>query len=430
PELLVREGLLEPADFEDSPAAGEGTVDYRRSSAFKERLLRRAFERLLEPGAESLRQELASFAQAAEHEGWLEDWSLFEACRRTFDGEPWWRWPEPLAERDEGALKAFAASHRREIEYHRFVQVLFHRQLRSLRSRAKARGIRLIGDLPIYLALDSADVWSHRRFFDLDASGQPREVAGVPPDLFSETGQLWGNPLYDWEALRDEGFSWWVERIRHELSRLDLLRLDHFRGFEAFWSVPAQSETAEAGSWQPGPGAPLFEALEAALGELPLIAENLGVITPEVEALRRRFRLPGMAVLQFAFSEEGTVPEHAPHAMARDTVVYTGTHDNPPIAAWWQDLSLKVRENVTAYCGATEDDASWALIRLAHTSVADLAVIPAQDLLALGREARMNTPGTPEGNWRWRLRPGDLTPDLAHRLAHLTRLTGRLPTGD
>jgi len=297
-------------------------------------------------------------------------------------------------------------------------------------AHAHAAGVGLIGDAPIFLAHDSADLWAHRELFRLDAQGLPEVVAGVPPDYFSATGQLWGNPLYDWEALSRTGYRWWIDRLRMAHRLVDLVRLDHFIGFERYWEVPAGSATAEGGRWMPGPGAALFDAVRAALGGLPVIAEDLGLVTPEVEALRLRYGLPGMRVLQFAFA--GAVEARfLPHRYDRDTVVYTGTHDNDTTRGWFASATPRERRLLERYLGreVREEEASWALMRLAWASVAGLAVAPLQDLLSLGGEARMNVPGTATGNWRWRLLPDQLPDALLDRLAELTATYGREPPG-
>ncbi len=426
PDRLLSSGLLRTEDFDLLPRTREEKpVDFTAVGASKDRLLRRAFERFEAEGEGELQDRFRIFRQAPEQRFWLEDWTLFSALRRLHRGKAWWAWPRSLADRDEASLGKALEEHRREVRYHGFVQFLFEAQWQQIRREAGKRGILLLGDVPIYPSLDSADVWAHRRLFQLDERGQPEAVAGVPPDDFSVTGQRWGNPLYDWQACRSEGFSWWVERVAADLRRVDRLRIDHFRGFAAYWRIPADAETAETGTWEPGPGSSLFDALEERLGSLPLLAENLGVITPQVEELRQRYHLPGMAVLQFAFSGHGMAPEHTPHELAADTVVYTGTHDNPTTASWYRDLSEATRRQVESYCSAHGLEIPWAMIRLAHHSAADLAIIPVQDLLALGDDGRMNTPGTLGGNWQWRLKEGALTPELAERLGQLTAESGR-----
>ncbi|HHQ42406.1 MAG TPA: 4-alpha-glucanotransferase, partial [Chromatiales bacterium] len=305
------------------------------------------------------------------------------------------------------------------------VQFVFERQWQALRAAAHARGILLFGDLPLFVALDSADVWAHRALFALDAEGRPTRVAGVPPDYFSETGQLWGNPLYEWEAHERERFRWWVERLRTQLARFDLVRIDHFRGLEACWEIPAGARTAMEGRWVPAPGMRLLERLRRAFGGLPLVAEDLGVITPAVEALRERFGLPGMRVLQFAFGGDAANP-HLPHNHVPHAVVYTGTHDNDTTVGWHAALEPGARAHLEAYLGGAAGEMPWPLLRMALASVARLAVIPMQDALGLGSEARMNRPGRTEGNWRWRFQWDQVPSDLAARLRGLLGLYGRL----
>jgi 4-alpha-glucanotransferase len=330
--------------------------------------------------------------------------------------------------RESAALKKALAEYGLAAAQHQFRQFLFFRQWRALKAYANDRGIKLIGDVPIFVSSDSADVWAHPELFQLDARRRPTFVAGVPPDYFSKTGQLWGNPLYDWDALEKTGYAWWIARMRATLGTVDLIRLDHFRGFEAYWEIPAGNPTAEIGRWVKGPGDKLFHALKNALGGLPLIAEDLGVITPEVDALREQFHLPGMRILQFAFG--GAVEDRfLPHHYERNTVVYTGTHDNETTRGWYEAAAPKEQAFCRKYLGLAEDatgeQAVRALIRLAWASVADLAVAPWQDILALGSEARMNLPGRASGNWAWRFRAEQLTEQRLADLADLTELFAR-----
>ena len=316
------------------------------------------------------------------------------------------------------------------MDFHRFVQFEFFREWRALKAHAAAHGIRIMGDLPIYVAGDSADVWAHPELFRFD------RVAGVPPDYFSATGQLWGNPTYRWDRMKSGGYRWWIERMRAALRMFDMVRLDHFRGFEAFWEVPAGAPNAIGGRWVKGPGASLFHALKHELGDLPLVAENLGVITPEVEALRQEFGFPGMAILQFAFGRDPQAPDFQPHNYTRDLAAYTGTHDNDTVAGWWRSdggdstrTAEEIRaekERACAYLDLGAREIHWVMIRTLMASVADTVVFPVQDLLGLGSEARMNTPATLSGNWRWRMAPGALTPALARRMSEMVRLYGRL----
>jgi 4-alpha-glucanotransferase len=310
------------------------------------------------------------------------------------------------------------------VELCKFRQFVFFRQWRQLREYAHEHGIRLIGDMPIFVSRDSADVWSRPELFQLDEERRPTFVAGVPPDYFSATGQLWGNPLYDWERHRAERYAWWIARFASTLKLVDLVRLDHFRGFEAYWAVPAGSATAEPGSWVPGPGGELFEAVQTALGRLPLIAEDLGVITPEVDALRRAYDFPGMRILQFAFGG-AQEDRFLPHRYDHHTVVYTGTHDNETTVGWFKNLNEREREFFSRYAPGATADPAWTMIRLAWASVADLAIAPLQDVLRLGNEARMNLPGTAEGNWRWRVDPAQIDDSALDQLAELTSVYQR-----
>lgn len=355
---------------------------------------------------------------------WLEDYALFDAIGTMQGGAPWWDWPEPLRDRDAGTLEQARGELSELIERVRQDQFAFAVQWRRLREHAHARGVRLFGDLPFYVAPDSVETWAHRTQFQLDAGGRPTAVAGVPPDYFSELGQLWGNPLYDWSAMRKDRFKFWRQRTGHQLERVDLLRIDHFRALASHWAVPAGSADARSGQWRPTPGRAMLLALRADFGDLPIVAEDLGVITPDVEALLRKFDLPGMRVLQFAFSGEGHNP-HLPHMHARNSVAYTGTHDNDTTLGWFRSLNPDTQYQVTFLLRSLPQDVVEAMVRAVLGSVAQLAVIPAQDLLELGSEARLNTPGTPSGNWRWRLAPGALGPELAPRFLRLNRVYGR-----
>ncbi|MGB8931070.1 MAG: 4-alpha-glucanotransferase, partial [Anaeromyxobacteraceae bacterium] len=349
---------------------------------------------------------------------------------------PWWRWPARLAACEPSAVTAAAGELEPEVRAQAFAQFLFAEQWAALRDHCRARGLQLVGDLPIYVALDSADVWARRELFELDAAGRPTAVAGVPPDYFSADGQRWGNPLYRWDVMARDGFRFFVDRVRAGLAQVDVLRIDHFRGFEAYWAIPAGAPTARDGEWRPGPGAPLFELLRLALGDaMPFIAENLGVITPAVEAIRRRFGMPGMAILQFAFGKDPQAPSFLPHNYERDLVAYSGTHDNDTTLGWWAseggdsvrtpDDVRREKARALAYLRADGREMNWTAIAALESSVADTVIFPLQDLLGLGSEARMNRPSTASGNWRWRFRDGDLTGALAARLGALTTLYGR-----
>lgn len=372
-----------------------------------------------------------------QQQSWLDDYSLFMALNDAHDGQPWCQWPSALARREPAALALAREQYSREVLFWQFCQWTFHRQWRQLKDYANSRGIRIVGDMPIFVAHHSADVWARPDLFLLQPSGMPSVVAGVPPDYFSATGQRWGNPLYDWPRHRKEHFAWWVQRLRGALRLVDSVRIDHFRGFAAHWEIPATESTAMRGRWRKGPGAALFKALADALGPLPVIAEDLGEITADVEALRRRLGFPGMRILQFAFGDDSANP-YLPHRYARDSVVYPGTHDNDTTAGWWTQASEHERNFARAYLGVDgikpgepqDDEAvamNWALIRAACASVADTAIVAMQDVLALPSTARMNMPGDGEGCWQWRLQWQQVQPHHADRLAALCRLYGRDP---
>ena len=366
--------------------------------------------------------EYEGFLEASRH--WLNDYALFQALAVRHAGAPWWAWPAPLRDREPEAITRIAAELGDELRRVKDEQFSFAMQWRRLREHAHYRGVALFGDLPFYVAPDSAETWAHRGQFQLEADGRPRAVAGVPPDYFSEVGQLWGNPLYDWDAMRHDGFQLWRARVRHQLDRVDVLRLDHFRALSAHWAIPASAPDARSGEWRHTPGDELLRLLHDDLGSLPLVAEDLGVITQDVEALRKHYALPGMRVLQFAFSGEGDNP-HLPHMHERDSVVYTGTHDNDTSLGWFLRLEGTARRWVELFLRFTPGSMPDALIREALGSVGRLAVLPVQDILALDSRARLNTPGTAVGNWSWRLPPGALTPELSRRHALLNRLYGR-----
>ena len=423
PDLLVRDGLLRRNDLEPSPAGPR--VDFERVGPSKWRLLALAWERFNSGGASrSLRSAFDRFRR--EHASWLDDYGLFMALKDASGGAGWMHWSPELVRRDAAALRAARREQSEPIGRHAFAQFLFYRQLDDLRRHARSRGVKLIGDLPIFVSYDSADVWANPHLFLLDRHRRPTAVAGVPPDAFSETGQRWGNPLYDWAAMRREKYGWWVARLRAALGQADLVRFDHFRGFEAYWRVPASSPTAATGRWVKGPGRALFDALRDAIGDLPVIAEDLGVITPPVEELRDSLRLPGMRVLQFAFGDDPQNP-HLPHNHVPNSVAYTGTHDNDTTVGWFASLPARERKRVRRYLPDVTDakHAAWPMIRETWKSVAALAIAPVQDVLGLGSAARMNTPGTATGNWQWRAAEGFDRGAWIDRLADLTRLYGR-----
>jgi 4-alpha-glucanotransferase len=366
--------------------------------------------------------EYSSFLAASGH--WLADYALFESLSAARNWEPWWLWPADIRDRDPAALARVRRELASEIQRVQAEQFAFAVQWRKLREHARSRGVRLLGDLPFYVAPDSAETWVHRSKFQLDAQGRPTAVAGVPPDYFSADGQLWGNPLYDWKAIQEDGFALWRNRVAQQLERVDVLRIDHFRALAAHWAVPAGAPNARGGEWRPTPGEELLRLLKQQLLDLPIVAEDLGVITADVEALRKEFALPGMKVLQFAFGGTGDNP-HLPHMHEPDCVVYTGTHDNDTTIGWYSTLDGESLRRVDYFLRLSRGAMPEALIRAAWGSVGRLAVVPLQDLLRLGAEARLNTPGTLEGNWSWKLPPGSLTPELARECLLLNNVYGR-----
>ena len=428
PEALVEAGWID-ADALGTPDFPEDRVDFGAVKTWKRALLGKAYQGFIERAGQEQRADFERFQ--SEHHAWLFDYALYTAIKAEHSHRPWSEWPEPLALRDPEALARWSKAHERELERHRFIQYLFFRQWAALRDYAHGRGIHLVGDIPIFVAHDSSEVWTHRHWFQLDAHGHPTVVAGVPPDYFSETGQRWGNPLYRWDVLKAEGYGFWVDRLRHALTLMDLVRVDHFRGFAGYWEIPADEPTAVNGRWVDGPGMDLFRGLRAALGDdLPLIAEDLGVITEDVVALRDGLHLPGMAILQFAFEDTAGgfgQSDFLPHNHRRSLAVYTGTHDNDTLLGWWSGLAPDLQHNARRYLNSDGAQIHWDFIRAALASVADLALFPMQDLLGLGSQACMNRPGRPEGNWLWRFTEDQIEPGTPERLRELTRLYGRLP---
>jgi 4-alpha-glucanotransferase len=428
-DLLAEDGLLEGADLAADEALARGRVDYRAALSYRTERLRRAFGRFCARGQAGA-DELDAFA--ARHAGWLEDWALFAALKDESGGKAWWEWPAELRSRQGEALDEARRRLSGELRFQRFLQLQFERQWSALRDHCRARGIHLMGDLPIFVARDSADAWAHQDLFHLDAAGLPTVVAGVPPDYFSATGQLWGNPLYRWDVVRERGYDWWIGRLARAFERFDALRLDHFIGFTRYWEVPAGRSTAERGRWRKGPGADFFKKVFERLGPLALVAEDLGSVTREVEALRDRFALPGMKVLQFCFGPDAGAEPLRPHNFEKRLVVYTGTHDNDTTVGWFRamveagEARLAERHLVQRYLATDGQDIHWQMLRLAWMSVARLAIAPVQDVLGLGTEHRMNRPGTADGNWGWRLAPGALDAALAGRLRDLTATYGRV----
>ena len=422
PKVLQSEGLLTRVDLADRPSFPADRVDYGAVIPWKLTLLDRAFAHFQSAARPELGLEFAAFQSA--HAAWLQDFVFFMALKEAHGGASWDNWPASLRQRDAQALQEARRTHAEAMQRHAFRQFLFFRQWAALRAYAIERRVRIIGDIPIFVAYDSADVWAHPELFYLDDQGKPTVVAGVPPDYFSPTGQLWGNPLYRWEAHAATGFAWWLERLRALLQLVDVIRLDHFRGFAGYWEVPAGMPTAKVGRWAPGPGADFFRAVQQALGDLPILAEDLGVITPDVVSLRDGLDLPGMRVLQFAFAGDPGDP-FLPHNYIANCVVYTGTHDNDTTRGWFETAPEKERSFCLHYLGSEGRDIAWDMIRAAWASVAKLAAAPLQDVLELGGEARMNFPSHEVGNWGWRMSEDALSESLAARLAEINFLYGR-----
>ena len=422
-ERLADRGWIAANKLNDPPAS-DGHVPFDKVKAFKLPLLKEAAQNFLE-GTNGDRRRFETFKQ--ESAWWLEDFVLFNVMRQIFDGRPWSSWPKELARREPGGLHRFGLEHQRELEVERVIQFAFFEQWRALRNYCIQRGIRIVGDVAIFVNYDSADVWRNPDLFYLDENLQPTVVAGVPPDAFSDTGQRWGNPLYRWDVNKLRGYDWWVQRLSWALQSCDVVRLDHFRGFESYWEIPASEPTAVRGRWRKGPVDDLFDVLRARLGGLPFIAEDLGIITAEVSALRERLGIPGMKVLQFGFGDPGA-HIYLPHNFEPNCVVYTGTHDNDTTLGWWNSIATPAEKRAAAaYVGTPEDGIHWAFIRAACTSPANIAIVPLQDALGLDSSARMNTPSRSDGNWGWRFRAGMLTPDVAEKLAQLSVVADRVP---
>ena len=410
-DAFAEQGWLTAEDLR-GPFFDPSFVDFDAVAHFKMPLLRKAARAFFATRPDGPFREFENFCQ--QNVSWLEELARFAALREANGEAPWTEWNPAKTAEDQA------------IAEHKFIQFEFYRQWLALKQYCNGLGIKIIGDVPIFVAHDSADVWGHRRLFDLDGKGNPLHIAGVPPDYFSETGQRWGNPLYRWNEMSKEGYVWWINRVRAAMLMMDIIRLDHFRGFEKFYQIPADSDTAIDGTWVNGPGDRLFQALSGALGKLPFIAEDLGYITPEVRALRDRWGFPGMRILQFAFGDGLCDNPHKPYNFKRNCVVYTGTHDNDTAAGWFADEEMRfAASEALAYMGNTGDDPVRDFIRLAMSSVADTAILPMQDILALNSEARMNTPSTKGNNWKWRMTADALKPELAVRLRDMTRLYGR-----
>lgn len=422
---LHRNGWLDAQDLEPHEGFSRSRVLHEIVTPWRMQRLVKAASRFFArcPAISALSDEFAEFRHRQHR--WLDDYALFKAIGDEYPLQDWTHWPRPLASRDPQALGEARRALQERLDFWRFVQWCFSRQWSALHRYAKSKDIRVIGDMPIFVAPHSADVWSNQRLFQLDERGLPEAIAGVPPDAFTPKGQRWGNPLYRWEIHEQEGFSWWVERVRHALAQFDEIRIDHFRGFVAYWRLPREATEAIEGEWVVAPGEALFETLRRALGPLPVIAEDLGLITPDVVKLRRRLGMPGMVVLQFAWDGDPT-NAYLPHNHERDSVVYSGTHDNDTVQGWWQDLNEPTRRAVQHYFGDERGDGA-SLLRAAQASVADTAILTLQDALGLGAGSRMNTPGITEGCWSWRFDWSQVGPEPAQRLATWARLYDRLP---
>jgi 4-alpha-glucanotransferase len=423
PELMARDGFLPQSDVENLSGHQVRPIDYPAVSAGKERILAAAYERFRQGGK---RHEYERFC--AENASWLDDFALFTALKDHFSGTSWTEWPQEVRDRRPEVLASIKEELRHEIEKARFLQYVFFEQWHALKAYCNQRGIQVFGDIPIYVIHDSADVWANPELFVLDDERKPSIVAGVPPDYFSETGQLWGNPVYRWEVLQERGYGWWIQRVEHNLAHFDLIRIDHFRGLVGYWVVPAGESNAVNGRWVEAPAEDFLHALLRRLPQLPIIAEDLGLITPDVREIMHRFELPGMKVLLFAFGEDLPTNPYIPHNLPRNCVLYTGTHDNNTTRGWFEgEASPEIKERLFRYLGreVQAENIHRELIRLAMMSVANTIIVPMQDILGLGEEARMNRPATTEGNWRWRLSPDQLTPSLADMLRGMTDLYGR-----
>jgi 4-alpha-glucanotransferase len=423
-ERLAERGWIDHAQVERL-SDSSGPIDYDQVHERKLPLLMEAARKFLDSSTGASKARFERFR--AENEWWLEDFVLYDTLRDRHRKQCWNAWPPELARREAGALQAIRAELASEMAIRRVIQFFFFEQWHALRLYCAQKSIRVVGDIAIFVDYDSVDVWANRELFRLKDDLEPEAVSGVPPDAFSATGQRWGNPLYDWKAMRSEGYKWWVQRLRWATQTCDFIRLDHFRGFSQFWEIPASEPTAMNGRWVDGPKDELFNKLRKELGGLPFFAEDLGYITPDVHELRERHQIPGMAVLQFGFGDVGA-HAYLPHRLTADRVIYTGTHDNDTTAGWWNSIATEYERRAgDAYVGRCEDGINWAFIRAAQASVASFSVVPLQDVLGLGSEARLNTPSVKTGNYLWRYQPGSLTRDLAERLANLAEVTDRMP---
>jgi 4-alpha-glucanotransferase len=421
-DSLKKEGLLTNEDLIFEEPFDNNYIDYGRVINFKMPLLKKAYENFKAKNDAILNSKFEVFCE--ENKEWLEDYALYRAVKDHFGGKCWVEWDDrDIVFRKPESIAHYTNELKDEINYRKFLQYTFFKQWSELKAYANRNGIKIIGDIPIFVAFDSSDAWSHPELFLFDEERKPVKVAGVPPDYFSATGQLWGNPLYNWDYMKEHNFKWWIDRVKANLKLSDIIRIDHFRGFAAYWAVPANEDTAINGEWVPAPGKELFQAIRDALGKLPIIAEDLGVITPDVEELRDYFNFPGMKILQFAFDSKDE-SNHLPHIYSKNTCVYTGTHDNEPIIGWYTNANPDDREFAKKYLGIKKSsyDVHWEFITAAWASVANIAIAPLQDILGLGNESRMNTPGLAAGNWQWRYIKGQLNKKLALKLRDLTKL--------
>lgn len=436
PELLVEEGVLEKKDIARIPEFPADKADFEAVRSWKMPLLAKAYTNFSKSGSPNLRHSFEQFC--ADHSVWLDDYALFVVLKQKFGADKSWTdWDTSLSKRNPAALAKLEAECRDEVQRQKYWQFIFYRQWDELRKHCTECGVKVMGDIPIYVSHESSDVWAHPRQFVLDNAGKPTVISGVPPDYFSKTGQRWGNPIYNWKEMEQTGFHWWIERFRGTFRLYDLLRVDHFRGFESYWEVPAAEDTAVNGKWVKAPGEKLFNAVTSELGQLEIVAEDLGDITPEVIELRKTFHFPGMAILQFAFGIEGNAANYRPHNLEREIIAYTGTHDNDTIMGWWnsdggdstrtdEDIRLE-REFTESYLGPSSEPMNWRLMRSYYVSVAQVAIVPMQDVLGLGAEARMNRPGVAEGNWGWRMRPGAFSEEQQKKLHDMAALYDRIP---
>lgn len=422
-ELLVKEGLIAETDLKSEPEFPKDRVDYPSVVTYKVKLFEGAYERF------KGKKEAHEYEQfCMEHAHWLDDFALFMALRSRFQGKVWSEWPQEIRDREPGSLESAKMELYERLDRTRFLQYIFFKQWISLKKYCNERGVQILGDIPIYVNYDSADLWTHPELFKLDHDKRPYAVAGVPPDYFSETGQLWGNPIYRWDVLKERGYDWWIQRMKQNFKFFDLVRIDHFRGFVAYWEVPANEKTAKNGKWVEAPAEDFFKVLLEKFPAAPLIAEDLGIITPEVREIMQRFDFPGMKVLLFAFGEDLPTNPYAPHNVVQNCLIYTGTHDNNTARGWFEnEATPEEKKRLFLYLGRQipAGEIHHELIRLAMTSVANTAILPMQDILGLGEEARMNRPSTKDGNWQYRLLQEAVTPDLAGRLREMTEIYGR-----